>query len=92
MKKLYGYNGELEKRVNRIDEASENEVVAEMLAEQLGIDEKCTVGELMLNGLSYILDIPKHLRDKPLNELTKDEVALLDKKFGTSDMVTFVQE
>ncbi len=92
MKKMYCYEGELEKRANRMNEAGENDVVAEMLAEQLGIDEKCTVGEVLLASLSYILDVPRHLFDKPLDELTKDEAALLDKKFRTSDMVTFVQE
>ena len=91
MRKLYGYSGELEKRVDRLDAARSNELVSEMLSEQMGIDESMTFGEMFLKICSYMLDLPEDIWNKHANEIQEEDVkAFLE--LWERDAVTFVQE
>lgn len=91
MKKLYGYNGELEKRIERLDAANENPIVSDILSEQLNINGELPFGKAMLKVMSYMFDIKEEVWDKPCNSLVEEDLSGFFKIFA-SDLVTFVAE
>lgn len=88
--KLYGYTGEIGRKFDRIDEASKNEVVSEMLLESLDIDmENITLGNFFLKIASYVLDLPEELWNKSLSEMTEEDIELLGGMIACPDMKVF---
>ena len=91
MKKLYGYSGELAKRIERVEAAGSSNVVNEMLWEQWGIDDNMTFGEMLLRYCSHMLDLPEDIWGKCIDEIKPEDMKAFF-ELWENDVTTFVKE
>lgn len=91
MKKLYGYSGELAKRIERVEAAESNDTVHEMLLEQWGIDDNMTFGEMMLRYFSHMLDLPEDIWGKRIDEIKPEDLKPFF-ELCENNVATFIQE
>lgn len=77
MKKLFGYTGNVEKKMTTFENICKAED-ENALQDLLGVDvNEATVADMFISAMSYVTGIPEPLWHKKLSELTMEDAKLM---------------
>lgn len=77
MKKLFGYTGNVEKKMTTFENICKAED-ANAMQDLLGVDmNEATVADMFISAMSYVTGIPESLWHKKLSELTMEDAKLM---------------